>query len=363
MPDLFLPGPFAEADMLGVLLHGAGTEAVRDVLADHALWADPSGGAVGIVRRAGSSVQGCVVEIAGEAAARCGFGLAALSGGARREDLVTSGGRRVVAHVAGRASGPAWPERPEPEWRAHLVEVLREILSQFGRMDAEEAAGLVAGASYRGLARVRGRASGAGRAGRDVEALGLTRPYARYFAVEEHRLRHRRFDGSMSDPLDRAVFASGDAVTVLPFDPVRREVLLIEQFRAGPYARCDPDPWLLEAIAGRCDAGEMPEASARREAREEAGLDLGRIVTVGSYYPSPGAVAEYLTSYVGEARLGAAGGVHGLASEDEDIRGRVLPLGEALARMADGDIRNAPLLISLMWLGANAERLCADWGP
>ena len=41
-------------------------------------------------------------------------------------------------------------------------------------------------------------------------------------AMEEHRLRHRRFDGAMSEPLDRAVFTSGDAVTVLPFDPRAR---------------------------------------------------------------------------------------------------------------------------------------------
>ena len=122
--------------------------------------------------------------------------------------------------------------------------------------------------------------------------------------MEEHRLRHRRFDGGMSDALDRAVFTSGDAVTVLPFDPRAGTVLLIEQFRAAPYARRDPHPWCLETVAGRCDRPEPPEATARREAREEAGLELGRLERIAGYYPSPGIAAEYITAFVAEADLG-----------------------------------------------------------
>ncbi|MCB2157335.1 MAG: NUDIX domain-containing protein, partial [Rhodobacteraceae bacterium] len=47
---------------------------------------------------------------------------------------------------------------------------------------------------------------------------------------------------------------------------MRDRVLLIEQFRMGPYARGDAEPWLIEAIAGRVDPGETPEDAARREA-------------------------------------------------------------------------------------------------
>ena len=152
--------------------------------------------------------------------------------------------------------------------------------------------------------------------------------------MEEHRLRHRRFDGGMSDALDRAVFTSGDAVTVLPFDPRAGSVLLIEQFRAGLHARRDPHPWCLETVAGRCDRIEPPEATARREAREEAGLELGRLERIAGYYPSPGTMAEFITAFVGEADLGGAGGTHGLAEEHEDIRALVVPLevGDGRAR-------------------------------
>ena len=186
--------------------------------------------------------------------------------------------------------------------------------------------------------------------------------YARFFGIEDHRLRHRRFDGAMSGPLDRTVFTSGDAVTVLPFDPRRDAVLLIEQFRAGAVR--PPRPAALVPRDGRRALRplEPPEATARREAREEAGLELGRLERIAAFYPSPGIMAEHITAFVGEADLGTAGGTHGLADEHEDIRTLVVPLDAALAAVASGEINNAPLLVSLLWLRANAERLAAAWG-
>ncbi|MEL6769277.1 MAG: gamma-glutamylcyclotransferase, partial [Pseudomonadota bacterium] len=65
----------------------------------------------------------------------------------------------------------------------------------------------------------------------DVVWDAHARPYQGYLAVEEHRLRHRRFDGGWSPTLDRVTVAWGDAVTVLPYDAVADRVLLIEQFR------------------------------------------------------------------------------------------------------------------------------------
>ncbi|MCB1404028.1 MAG: tellurium resistance protein, partial [Rhodobacteraceae bacterium] len=61
--------------------------------------------------------------------------------------------------------------------------------------------------------------------------------------------------------------------------------------------------------------------------------------------------------------LEAAGGVHGLDEEHEDIRGFVTPLDAALAAVASGEANNAPLLVSLLWLALNRDRLAAEWGP
>lgn len=248
-----------------------------------------------------------------------------------------------------------------------LAELVAEIATLCGRFSIEQAAELLPMAQTRALARVRGQSEAPGprlrqpRPTEDAETVSLERPYVGFFALERHKMRHRRFDGGLSPELDRLVFASGDAVTVLPYDPRRDRVLLIEQFRAGPQARKDRLPWCLEAIAGRCEADEDVETTARREAREEAGLELGRMERVLGYYPTPAIAAEHITAFVGEADLGEEHGLHGLDTEHEDIRAFAVPRAEAMAAIASGEANNAPLALSLLWLELNAERLSRAW--
>lgn len=255
-----------------------------------------------------------------------------------------------------------WSSRAKPAFLA----AAREYMAHFGRPLAEVEP-FWPGMRLRGAARAAAEAERPGRALRagfgrgDVEPLGTARPWLGHFSVEVHEIRHRRFGGGWSEPLRRAAFLSGDAVTVLPWDPVRDAVLLVEQWRAGPWARGDLHPWTLEPVAGRRDPGEPAEETARREALEEAGLRLGRVERIAAYYPSPGILSEFITSFLGEADLSAAGGLHGLASEAEDIRAVVVPFGEALAAIGTGEVANAPLVLSLLWLARERERLRADW--
>lgn len=192
----------------------------------------------------------------------------------------------------------------------------------------------------------------------DVVIETMARPYSRFFGVEEAELRFRRFDGSLGPRVRRAAFVMADAVTVLPYDPVRDRVLVVEQFRFGPFSRGDGNPWSLEPIAGRIDTGESPEQAARREAQEEAALSLGTMEPVGRYYPSPGAVTEYLLSYVGLADLpDEAEGVNGLEAEAEDIRAHVISYHQLMALVESGEVENGPLLLSAFWLARHRTRL------
>jgi len=194
----------------------------------------------------------------------------------------------------------------------------------------------------------------------DVEIAERTHPYSNFFALDELRLRHRRFDGTQSDVMDRAVFLTCDAVLVVPYDPIRQHVLLVEQFRAGPWARCDPNPWQLEPIAGRIDAGETAYDAAIREAQEEAGLNLNRLEQIAASYPSPGTSTEFYLIYAALCDLPSKSvGQHGLAEENEDIQTHLISL-ETLDEYADQNlISNLPLLTSLHWLMRHRSRLSA----
>jgi ADP-ribose pyrophosphatase len=193
-----------------------------------------------------------------------------------------------------------------------------------------------------------------------VALLAHENAYRGYFRIDRYRLQHRRFDGGWTDDLEREVFERGRAVALLPYDPLRDEVVLIEQFRVGAYA-AGSEPWLLEIVAGIIEPGETPEHVARREAEEEAGLTVKRIEPIAEVFVSPGGATEKVTIFCGEVESAGAGGFHGLPSEGEDIRVLVRPFAEIPPALAAGKFTNAPILIALQWLAANRDRLRQSW--
>lgn len=194
---------------------------------------------------------------------------------------------------------------------------------------------------------------------RDVELLARKTGFDGYFAVQTFSLRHRLYAGGWSPSISREVFVTGDAVVVLPYDPVHDKVVLIEQFRAGAFAH-SPDagsPWLVETVAGRIDKDETAEQVAHREAEEEAGCALQHLHPIGTFYQSPGATTERIHYFCGIADSSNVGGIHGLASEHEDIRVFACTRAAALTALADGRVSNVTLAFVLQWLALNHEKL------
>ena len=183
--------------------------------------------------------------------------------------------------------------------------------------------------------------------------------YKGFFNLIDIAASYRRFDGSLSDHAGRLILDLGEAVTVLPYDPMRDLVLLVEQFRPAAVVQGDPNPWLLETVAGICDEGESYAQTAKRETREEAGVALQALHLIGRYYPSQGAVAQILVSYIGIADLAQDhDSTHGLFADGEDIRAFTLPFDEAFLLVREARLSNAPLLLSLMAL----DRMRAERG-
>ena len=194
----------------------------------------------------------------------------------------------------------------------------------------------------------------------DVRVLDQQTAWSGHFSVNRLTLQHRRFAGGWSEPLVREIFERGDAVGVLPYDPVTDSLVMIEQFRPGAI-RGDDSPWMLELIAGVVEAGESDADVVHREAREEAGCELSELVPVATVLPSAGACTEQVRLFCGRVSSAAIGGIHGLQEEGEDILVHAVSRAEALQMLADDRIPNGHTLIALQWLYIHGESLRERW--
>jgi len=184
--------------------------------------------------------------------------------------------------------------------------------------------------------------------------------YRGFFDFEVIKLRHRRFDGTMSDVVTREVLHIPEAAAVLPYDPLRDELVLIEQLRAGSLQH-DEGPLLLETVAGLREPGETPDATVLREIVEEAGVEALRLEQIGVYIASPGAVTERSTVFIAQIDSRKAGGVHGVQGETEDIRSHVISRETAFAWLEEGRVVAANAVVALRWLQVHGAALRRRW--
>ncbi|MEH6394074.1 NUDIX domain-containing protein [Pseudoalteromonas sp.] len=191
----------------------------------------------------------------------------------------------------------------------------------------------------------------------DVRLKPITNLYDGFFKINLYQFEHALFAGGESQLISREILERGDAIAVLPYDPVTDTVLLIEQIRIGAI-KSKHSPWLLECIAGMTDGCTDYEAVVKREALEEAGLELQELEFMLSYLSSPGGTTERLHLYLAVTDLSQLqSGVYGLETEGEDIKTHIISFNEAMARLASGEIDNAATVISLQWLALNRERI------
>jgi len=116
-------------------------------------------------------------------------------------------------------------------------------------------------------------------------------------------------------------------------------VCLLRQFRHAAGG------WLTELPAGKLDDGEPPLECAQRELAEEAGMLARRWDRLGEYFSSPGVFTEVIHLFLArdleatEAR----------PEEHEVFEASWIPLDEAVALAAGGQLHDAKTLIGLLW--------------
>ena len=114
--------------------------------------------------------------------------------------------------------------------------------------------------------------------------------------------------------------------------------VLVKQFRIGSQQV------MLEVVAGLLEEGELPEACARRELKEETGYDAVSIRSMGHIFPSPGYVSEKINVFFAE--VAHVAGDREL-DHDERLEVVVLSADEFRGMIRRGEITDSKTLA--MW--------------
>lgn len=180
--------------------------------------------------------------------------------------------------------------------------------------------------------------------------------FSRFFKVDLHSFQIQQFNGDISPVTHREVLERGEAVCVLPYDPVTNTVVLIEQFLVGSWlAGQNERP--LQVIAGMVDKDLTHEDIARAEAFEEAGCIIEDLIEGPKFLPSPGGCSEFVHGYLAITDLsGYVGGLFGLDTEGEDIRALKMDADEAIARLDNGEIIAGPAVVLLSWFARHKHK-------
>ena len=163
-------------------------------------------------------------------------------------------------------------------------------------------------------------------------------------------------EAGASRVLAHEIYRHKGAAAVLLYDPARRVVLLVRQFRLGAWLEGAAQP-MTEVCAGMLD-GDAPEACVIREFREETGVAIAAARHVFDAFVSPGATTEKIACFVAPYgagdRVGAGGGV----DADERIAIIEPSLAEAIAMIERGEICDAKTIALLYY--AKAQGLLGD---
>lgn len=151
-----------------------------------------------------------------------------------------------------------------------------------------------------------------------------------------------RFPDGSSGEMEIIRHPGAAAVVPVVSDPKGPDpaVLMLRQYRYAAGGQ------VWEIPAGRLDQGEAPEACARRELREEAGVEAGRLEPLTTIWTTPGFTDEAIHLFwatdlktVAHAR-----------EADEFIEVVSKPLSEVLKGIRDGEIRDGKTIAAILYM-------------
>ena len=173
-----------------------------------------------------------------------------------------------------------------------------------------------------------------------------------FFEMNEVTLKYKKIDGSWTNNIKRELFGGAQVSAVLPYDPIKKEIVLIQQFRPGTISK-NINNFLYEIVAGIIDKGESAETTAKRECIEETGCEIKNILPIQGYFPAPGSSESFYHLFLGEVEAFKGSRSMGLESENEDILVECYNFNKVKQMLHNKEIVNGITLIALQWFFLN----------
>ena len=151
----------------------------------------------------------------------------------------------------------------------------------------------------------------------------------------------------------RESYDRGNGATILLYNPSKKTVILIKQFRMPSYVNGNESGIIIETCAGLLD-GDEPETCVIKETKEETGYQINKAQKVFEAYMSPGAVTEIIHFFVAEynEQMKVSDG-GGLITEHEDIEVLEIDFQKALKMIKTGEIKDAKTIMLLQYAQIN----------
>ena len=187
---------------------------------------------------------------------------------------------------------------------------------------------------------------------KNIDIIDKKTLYSGFFELYQFTLKHKKHNSSWSKLLIREIFSGAQVVTVLPYDPQTKKIILIDQFRTGLVEKVH-DPIIKEIVGGIIDKEESPEEAAIRECKEETGCSVHKLKKIFSYYPAPGSSQSYYHLFLAEVVSFEGERILGVEDEDEDLLVRSYSTDEVKTMLNEGRFINGATLIALQWFFLN----------
>ncbi len=176
--------------------------------------------------------------------------------------------------------------------------------------------------------------------------------YDGFFKMHEISLKYKKYDGNWSNEIKRELFGGAQVSAVLPYDPIKKKIVLIQQFRPGTISK-NTNNYLNEIVAGIIDPGESAEIAAKRECLEETGYKIKKLTPIQGYFPAPGSSESFYHLFLGEVDSKNEKKIMGLDNENEDILVESYKVNQVKKMMQEGKFINGLTLIAIQWFFLN----------